>query len=281
MATNLCPVILHCNLESSSFLEYLGSGYKVRVSNSTPPDSVILPSCGIAVLVVHLSKVSFEDDVSNACDVYDKYELRLEEDAAFSNSFAMHPKHTDKVCVTYPQQQQETGGQGAKQMTNPENKKEDFEHLVSRIEGFVQGHRMCVVLLVGSVFTSDDKGGKVMCHLQKSLMPSPPLILPAHGDAQIAMHIQSLSKACQPDTRSLVQSRMEEMITGIINKDYSTILARAMGLNHQQASVLMNSFESVANVAAASAADIHQQTPLDASSAATVAAFLSCDDVSN
>ncbi|XP_066986920.1 uncharacterized protein [Macrobrachium rosenbergii] len=252
-----------------------------RLSNSTPPDSVILPSCGIAVLVVHLSKVSLEDDANSSCDIYEKYELKLEE-AAFSSSFAMHPNNIDKVCVTYPQQQEETGGQGAKQMTNPENKEmEDFEHLVSRIEGFVRSHRMCVVLLVGSVFTGDDKGGKVMCHLQKSLMPSPPLILPAHGDAQVAMHIQSLSKACQQETRSLVQSRMEEMISGIINKDYSIVLARAMGLSHQQASVLMNSFESVANVAAASAADIHQQTSLDASSAATVAAFLSCDVVSD
>ncbi|XP_068231228.1 uncharacterized protein [Palaemon carinicauda] len=229
MAKSLCPVILHSNLQASAFLEYLGSGYKVRVSNSTPPDSVILPSCGVAVLVVHLSKVTFENDVNDSCNIYgyDEFDFRSEDEEAAINSLGIHPKSTDKVCVTYPQQQQKHKSKGNREI-------EDLEHLISRIDGFIRGHKMPVVLLVGSVFTGEDKGGKVMCHLQKNLMPSPPLILPAHGDAQIAMHIQSLSKACQQETRSLVQSRMEEITSSVINKDHSTILARAMGLNHQQ-----------------------------------------------
>ncbi|XP_047483613.1 uncharacterized protein LOC125035337 [Penaeus chinensis] len=225
------PVILHCDLQRPDFTDYLGSGFKIRVSKCTPRDSVILPTCGVAVLIIYLSRISTPS-------------------APASTS---------------------SGEEGAAV-------KESLEEVIERIKAFTSQHKVGILVLVGSVFGEEEVGG-VIATIQRKLLPRPPPVLPAHGDAQAAAHIQTLAKATQPDTRRVVQERMEGILQEATSQDFGVILARSMGLSLHQASVLLDTFGSLGAVAQASAVEIHRRTPLDAATAASVAAFFARDTV--
>ncbi|XP_027229782.2 uncharacterized protein [Penaeus vannamei] len=228
------PLILHIDLQRPDFTDYLGSGFKIRVSKSTPRDSVILPTCGVAVLVIYLSRIS-----------------------TASTS-------TSTTAST-------SGEEGA-------GVKESLDEVIERIKAFTSQHKVSILVLVGSVFGEEEVGG-VIATIQRKLLPRPPPLLPAHGDAQAAAHIQTLAKATQPETRRVVQERMEGILQEATAQAFGATLARAMGLSQHQASVLLDSFGSLAAVAEASAVEIHRRTPLDAATAASVAAFFARDTV--
>ncbi|XP_063854536.1 uncharacterized protein LOC135096731 isoform X2 [Scylla paramamosain] len=48
------PLILSASLVRPSFTEYLDRGFKIRVSQATLQNSAILPTCGVAALIVPL-----------------------------------------------------------------------------------------------------------------------------------------------------------------------------------------------------------------------------------
>ncbi|XP_037788403.1 uncharacterized protein LOC119583788 [Penaeus monodon] len=233
------PLILHCDLQRPDFTDYLGSGFKIRVSKCTPRDSVILPTCGVAVLLIYLSRISTTSASASAT--------------------------TSASASTSP------GVEGAVM-------KETLGEVIERIKAFTSQHKVGILVLVGSVFGEEEVGG-VIATIQRELLPRPPPLLPAHGDAQAAAHIQTLAKATQPETRRVVQERMEGILKEATSQDFGVILARAMGLSQHQASVLLDTFGSLGAVAEASAAEIHRRTPLDAATAASVAAFFARDTV--
>ncbi|XP_063854706.1 uncharacterized protein LOC135096870 [Scylla paramamosain] len=68
-----------------------------------------------------------------------------------------------------------------------------FDQLVDRVRAFSRVHAGGVVILVGAVFGMEEVNG-VLGKLSRRLLPRPPLLLPAHGEAQAAAHIQLLAK---------------------------------------------------------------------------------------
>nr|XP_053630529.1 uncharacterized protein LOC128687226 isoform X1 [Cherax quadricarinatus] len=148
-----------------------------------------------------------------------------------------------------------------------------------RVSSFMRGHRVGVVVVVGAVFGEEEVGG-IIGELQVRLLPRPPLLLPAHGDAQAAAHIQVLAKATLTERRQVVESRMEEILEATLTtRQHTYTMGRAMGLNNHQMSALLACFGSLGNVAKSSAEQIHCRTSLSTKTAAAIMAFLSRDTV--
>ncbi|XP_063856138.1 uncharacterized protein LOC135097943 [Scylla paramamosain] len=129
------PLILSASLVRPSFTEYLDRGFKIRVSQATLQNTAILPTCGVAALIVPLPPSS----------------------------------------------------------SSSSSKEETFDQLVDRVRAFSRVHAGGVVILVGAVFGMEEVNG-VLGKLSRRLLPRPPLLLPAHGEAQAAAHIQLLAK---------------------------------------------------------------------------------------
>ncbi|XP_063856463.1 uncharacterized protein LOC135098157 isoform X3 [Scylla paramamosain] len=133
------PLILSASLVRPSFTEYLDRGFKIRVSQATLQNSAILPTCGVAALIVPLPPSSSSSSSSSS------------------------------------------------------SIEETFDQLVDRVRAFSRVHAGGVVILVGAVFGMEEVNG-VLGKLSRRLLPRPPLLLPAHGEAQAAAHIQLLAK---------------------------------------------------------------------------------------
>nr|XP_027229782.1 uncharacterized protein LOC113821468 [Penaeus vannamei] len=228
------PLILHIDLHRPDFTDYLGSGFKIRVSKSTPRDSVILPTCGVAVLVMYLSRIST---------------------ASTSTSTTASTSGEEGPGV-----------------------KESLDEVIERIKAFTSQHKVSILVLVGSVFGEEEVGG-VIATIQRKLLPRPPPLLPAHGDAQAAAHIQTLAKATLPETRRVVQERMEGILQEATSQDFGVTLARAMGLSQHQASVLLDSFGFSGRCSRGLRCRDPPKDTLDAATAASVAAFFARDTV--
>ncbi|KAK8375269.1 hypothetical protein O3P69_020323 [Scylla paramamosain] len=60
------PLILSASLVRPSFTEYLDRGFKIRVSQATLQNSAILPTCGVAALIVPLPPSSSSSSSSSS-----------------------------------------------------------------------------------------------------------------------------------------------------------------------------------------------------------------------
>ncbi|XP_050716359.1 uncharacterized protein LOC126998580 [Eriocheir sinensis] len=184
---NHVPLILNASLVRPSLMDYLASGFKIRVSHSTPKDSAILPTCGVAVLIVPLPSSSTSS-------------------ASTSTS-------------TF--------------------KEESLDELVERVRAFTRVHVGGVVVLVGAVFGQEEVGG-VMCALQIRLLPHPPLLLPAHGEAQAAAHLHLLAKAVGGGRDGVVYRRLAGVVENVLASPVSPYaLAGPLGISPAQVATLL------------------------------------------
>nr|XP_045610442.1 uncharacterized protein LOC123765758 [Procambarus clarkii] len=227
------PLVLHSSLQQASFTEYLGSGFKIRVSDKTGVGSVILPRCGVAALVVQMP--------------------RLPNTASGDLQGDSGAGHVDTASET-------------------------LDQLIDRVRSFMRGHRVTVVVVVGAVFGEEEVGG-VLGQLQLRLLPRPPLILPAHGHAQAAAHIQVLAKATLEERRQVVEARMGRMVEAAITREHTHVMGQVIGLNFHQMSRLVERFGSLGGVVKASAQEIQRGADLDPKTAAAILAFLTRDTV--
>ncbi|XP_071522790.1 uncharacterized protein [Panulirus ornatus] len=258
--TMATPVILHSSLHRSSFTDYLGSGFKIKVSDATPRDSAILPSCGMAVLIVQMPRLPITATNQNTS----------------TSTTTNHTHTTSRESKNNPSQTPAGNHHGGSAVGEPGQ--ETLEQLIERVAAFQRGHRTSVLVLVGTVFGEEEVGG-IIWKLQKSLLPRPPMILPAHGDAQAAAHLQILAKATVPEHRRVVEARKENILQKVVNRDHNLALGRVMGLNHSEISALLKAFGSLANVAKASAQEIHARTSINDKTAAFIVNFLNKDTV--
>ncbi|XP_063889360.1 uncharacterized protein LOC135116079 [Scylla paramamosain] len=58
------PLILNASLVRPSFIEYLDRGFEIRVSQVNTQNSAILPTCGVAALIVTLPPFTFSSSSS-------------------------------------------------------------------------------------------------------------------------------------------------------------------------------------------------------------------------
>ncbi|KAG7176603.1 hypothetical protein Hamer_G015408 [Homarus americanus] len=202
------PLILHSNLQRSTFTDYLGSGFKIRVSEKTPIDSVILPRCGVAVLIVQMPRIS-----------------------------GINPNQDTIDCCSHTYSTESRDGHSK----DEDVRQETLDQLTERVSSFVKGHRVSVVVVVGAVF----------------------------GDEE----------AMVPERREVVEGRLGVIMKAALTKDHTHTLARVMGLNYHQVSVLVDSLGSLGRVARASTEEIHSKTPLSAKTAAAIVAFFNRDTV--
>ncbi|XP_063854535.1 uncharacterized protein LOC135096731 isoform X1 [Scylla paramamosain] len=91
------PLILSASLVRPSFTEYLDRGFKIRVSQATLQNSAILPTCGVAALIVPLPPSSSSSSSSKE-ETFDQLVDRVR---AFSRVHAGGRCNTGGCCVWY------------------------------------------------------------------------------------------------------------------------------------------------------------------------------------